>query len=71
MAARVGVWAILTTFVMGTASAATRCGELANAVGPYDYQTTSQKKRDLVEHFHFTESVETLRKRSELDQHRR
>ena len=42
--------------------AATNCGELANAVGPYDYQATPPKKRDLVEHFHFTEQVEKLEK---------
>ncbi len=39
------------------------CGDLANAYGPYDY-TDAVHRRDnlpIVEHFHFTESVESLR----------
>jgi predicted Zn-dependent protease len=38
------------------------CGSLENAVGPFDYRTTSVKQKEIVERFHFTESVETLSK---------
>lgn len=37
------------------------CGPLENAFGPFDYRTASAETRSLVERFHFTSQVETLR----------
>ena len=37
------------------------CGRLQNHFGPFDYRTADQKTRDLVESFHFTPDVESLR----------
>lgn len=37
------------------------CGTLANATGPWDYRAADQKTRSMVESFHFTPQVETLR----------
>jgi tetratricopeptide (TPR) repeat protein len=62
MRSMVATCGLAAALVVTTASAATRCGELANAVGPYDYRNATQQKRELIERFHFTESVETLRK---------
>lgn len=38
------------------------CGDpFRNHYGPFDYNTTTQEQRELVEKFHFTEQVATLR----------
>jgi Tfp pilus assembly protein PilF len=49
--------------LMGTASAQTidRCGDLANAYGPYDYRT-DKGKLGVVEKNHFDRGVETLQR---------
>lgn len=56
----IGMLALAALMAANAAVGAEQCGSLLNAVGPYDYRTASQAKRDLVEHFHFTEGVETL-----------
>lgn len=38
------------------------CGTLRNHFGPFDYRTAPPEQKNLVERFHFTPSVETLRK---------
>lgn len=38
------------------------CGELRNAIGPFDYRTAPQATRSLVEDHHFTPDVENLRR---------
>lgn len=55
---------LLAAFAAGSAHAVDPCGDLERqqGLGPYDYRTASQKTRELVEHYHFTESVETLTK---------
>lgn len=37
------------------------CGELANGYGPFDYRKAESSQRSIVEKFHFTSKVETLR----------
>lgn len=37
------------------------CGELTNGYGPFDYRKTDTARREIVEKFHFTSKVETLR----------
>ena len=38
------------------------CGDpFHNNVGPFDYRTATKAQRDIVETYHFTQSVETLR----------
>jgi len=37
------------------------CGSLENGYGPFDYRKTDIAKRSIVEKFHFTSKVETLR----------
>lgn len=37
------------------------CGSLDNGYGPFDYRATDPAKREIVEKFHFTPKVETLR----------
>jgi predicted Zn-dependent protease len=54
--------AALALVACGTARGFEPCGSLENAVGPYDYRTASAKKKEIVERFHFTESVEALSK---------
>ncbi len=44
----------------GVANAYEPCGPLKTGYGPYDYRT-QKKKLELVEQFHFTSDVETLR----------
>lgn len=47
----------------GSVSTATGiCGTLDSGFGPFDYRTAAQKDREIVERFHFTPSVEALRK---------
>lgn len=36
------------------------CGELKNHFGPFDYRTAPRDKKEIVERFHFTSSVEAL-----------
>jgi tetratricopeptide (TPR) repeat protein len=38
------------------------CGDFEHHYGPFDYRTASKKQRDLVERFHFTQDVATLKK---------
>ena len=56
--------AILMLFSMQAAYAAQKheCGSLENGFGPFDYRTATEKQRETVERYHFTEQVEQLRK---------
>jgi hypothetical protein len=38
------------------------CGTLKNAYGPFDYRTATREQKDLVETFHFTPDVESLKR---------
>jgi hypothetical protein len=38
-----------------------QCGSLENGYGPFDYRKTDAARRSIVEKFHFTSKVETLR----------
>lgn len=38
------------------------CGSLDNGYGPYDYRRTTPEQRAIVERYHFTRDVETLRR---------
>jgi tetratricopeptide (TPR) repeat protein len=52
---------ILTGAIVPThVQAEPRCGDLVNAIGPWDYQTASKEQRELIERFHFHQSTETL-----------
>ena len=37
------------------------CGSLDNGYGPFDYRSTDRAKIEVVEKFHFTPKVETLK----------
>ena len=57
---------VLLAIALAAAGAATsaraedRCGDLRNAVGPWDYRTASAKERDLIGRFHFHKQTESL-----------
>jgi hypothetical protein len=51
---------LMTLLGASGAGAQESCGSLANAVGPWDYRTASQQRRELVELYHFRLDVETL-----------
>jgi tetratricopeptide (TPR) repeat protein len=38
------------------------CGDFEHHYGPFDYRTATKKQRDLVERYHFTQDVATLKK---------
>jgi hypothetical protein len=37
------------------------CGDLKTGVGPFDYRTADRKDKEIVERFHFTPDIESLR----------
>jgi Tfp pilus assembly protein PilF len=60
---RVGVVAFAAALLVpATATAQDACGSLENHFGPFDYRTAPADKRKMVESYHFTRDVETLRK---------
>ena len=54
--------ALAACAAVSTAHAAEECGRLENGFGPFDYRTATEKQRDTVERYHFTDNVATLRK---------
>jgi tetratricopeptide (TPR) repeat protein len=58
------LFALLSSFSLAllprTAAAASACGGLANAFGPFDYRIALEAQRSTVERAHFTLGVETL-----------
>jgi Flp pilus assembly protein TadD len=54
--------ALVACAATSTAHAAEECGRLENGFGPFDYRTATEKQRDTVERYHFTDNVATLRK---------
>jgi tetratricopeptide (TPR) repeat protein len=58
------VFAILMLVCMQQAHAAPKgeCGSLDNGFGPFDYRTATEKQRETVERYHFTQQVEQLRR---------
>lgn len=60
MRALVAVLMALGTTASGLASGQEGCGPLENAYGPFDYRS-SKKELNVVEQFHFTPDVESLR----------
>ena len=57
---------MLLVVLLGVAIAAQAqslgCGDFEHHYGPFDYRTASKKQRDLVERFHFTQDVASLKK---------
>jgi len=60
MLARKTLLACVAAVAASSAYAASECGELANAYGPFDYRT-SRDKLVIVERHHFTPDVQALR----------
>ena len=54
--------ALGATSLQASAEEFSRCGQLANAFGPFDYRTASASDRYLVEGAHFTSDVANLRR---------
>lgn len=57
----VGLAGMMETQAVRAQAAVNYCGELENHYGPFDYRTATAERVNLVERFHFTSNVETLR----------
>jgi tetratricopeptide (TPR) repeat protein len=57
---RIGLAVALAWAGPALAQSAAECGDLRNAVGPYDYRTASRAEREIVENYHFTPKVQTM-----------
>lgn len=56
--------AVLAGSGSGRAEVVSACGSLTNEEGPFDYRSAPPKTLDLVQRYHFTESVAALQKGS-------
>ena len=59
--ARLVILAFAAVVATDPARADSTCGSLLNAVGPWDYRTATQERRELVERFHFKPETEALK----------
>jgi tetratricopeptide (TPR) repeat protein len=57
-----GVLVVLLGVAIAAQAQSLGCGDFEHHYGPFDYRTASKKQRDLVERFHFTQDVASLKK---------